>query len=104
VHSVLVDGRDLSAKWQSSQQTVINFINATLPPTQPLTAAQVTGLTRELNALADAVDGLSDALLAEAAYQVARGNTSRVASALNAIAQGDAPPPELDVIRTPRTR
>jgi hypothetical protein len=99
----VVDGRDLSAKWQSSQQTVINFINATLPPTQPLTAAQVTGLTRELNALADAVDGLSDALLAEAAYQVARGNTSRVASALNAIAQGDAPPPELDVIRTPRT-
>src|SRR5262249_55759312 len=62
----VVDGRDLSDKWQSNHQTVINFINnalnATLPPTPPLTDAQVAGLTRELNALADAVDGLSDAL------------------------------------------
>jgi hypothetical protein len=99
----VVDGLDLSGKWQSSQQNVIDAINATLPPTRPLTALQVTGLTRELNALADAVDGLADALTAEAAYQVARGNTSRMASTLTAIAQGDAPPPELDVIRTPRT-
>ncbi len=54
----VVDGLDLSAKWQSSQQAVINAINATLPSTQPLTGPQVTGLTRELNALADAIDGL----------------------------------------------
>ena len=71
------------------------------PP--PLTTDQVNKLTRELDALADAIDGLSDALTAEAAYQVARGNPSRVAATLTAIAQGDAPPPELDVIRTPRT-
>ena len=32
-----------------------------------------------------------------------RGNTSRTASTLAAIAQGDAPPPELEVARTPRS-
>ncbi len=49
------------------------------------------------------IDGLSDALTAEAAYQLVRGNTSRMASTLPAIAQGDAPPPELEVARTPRS-
>ncbi len=34
---------------------------------------------------------------------MARGNTSRIASTLSAIAQGDAPPPELEVARMPRT-
>ena len=53
--------------------------------------------------LGDAIDGLSDALTAEAAYQMARGNTSRTASTLSAIAQGDAPPPELEVARMPRS-
>ena len=50
-----------------------------------------------LDALGDAIDGLSDALTAEAAYQMARGNTSRIAGTLSAIAQGEAPPPELEV-------
>ena len=52
---------------------------------------------------ADAIDGLSDALTAESAYQMVRGNTSRTASTLAAIAQGDAPPPELEVARMPRS-
>jgi hypothetical protein len=46
---------------------------------------------------------LSDALTAESAYQMVRGNTSRTASTLAAVAQGDAPPPELEVARTPRS-
>ena len=49
------------------------------------------------------IDGLSDALTAETAYQMARGNTSRIASTLAAIAHGDAPPPELEVARIPRS-
>ena len=44
-----------------------------------------------------------NALTAETAYQLVRGNTSRTASTLAAIAQGDAPPPELDVAKTPRS-
>lgn len=63
--------------------------------------------TSPFNALAalldDMIDGLGDALTAEAGYQMARGNISRMASTVAAISQGDAPPPELEVTRTPRT-
>ncbi|NGZ09682.1 MAG: hypothetical protein CV088_09895 [Nitrospira sp. LK70] len=57
----------------------------------------------EIDALADSVDALSDALLAESAYHVVRGNPSRAAATLDALERGEAPPPELEVIRTPRT-
>ena len=46
---------------------------------------------------------VSDALTAETAYQMVRGNTLRTAGTLAAIASGDAPPPELEVARTPRS-
>src|SRR5262249_33088491 len=103
----VVDGLALARLWQSNKPAVIAAAQPQNPPPPPnpptLTTDQVNKLTRELDALADAIDGLSDALTAEAAYQVARGNPSRVAATLAAIAQGDAPPPELEVIRTPRT-
>ncbi len=46
---------------------------------------------------------MSDALLAESVHQAVQGNPTRTASTLDAIAAGEAPPPELDVVRTPRT-
>jgi hypothetical protein len=79
-------------------------------PTVPQAIASVTATTLqqnqavgEIDALFDVVDGLSDALTAEAAYQMVRGNTARLASTLSAIAQGDGLPPELEVARMPRT-
>ena len=57
----------------------------------------------ELAALEDALDALSDALLAETVHQVVRGNPLRAASTVDSIAGGDAPPPELEIVRTPRT-
>ncbi len=57
----------------------------------------------ELDALATSVDALSDALLAESAYHVVRGNPSRAAATLDALERGEAPPPDLEVLRTPRT-
>jgi hypothetical protein len=57
----------------------------------------------ELDALANSVDALSDALLAESTHHVVLGNPSRAAATLDALERGDAPPPELEVIRTPRT-
>ena len=48
---------------------------------RPPTADQVRPRPR-LDALVDAIDGLSDALAAEAAYQMARGNSSRLGSTL----------------------
>lgn len=69
----------------------------------PATEAEIKSVRAELRALGDTIDGLGDALLAETAYQMARGNTSRLASTLSAIAQGEAPVPELEVARIPRT-
>ena len=67
--------------------------------TRRATPADMAVLEVELNALGDSIDALSDALTAEAAYQMVRGNVSRTASTLNAIATGDAPAPELEVAR-----
>ena len=60
-------------------------------------------LQAELNTLGDAVDALSDALLAETVHHAVQGDPLRTAATLDAIANGEAPPPELDVISTPRT-
>lgn len=62
-----------------------------------------TVLEGELNSLDDAVDAVSDALMAESVYQVVRGNPLRAASTVESIAGGAPPPPELEVVRTPRT-
>ena len=56
-----------------------------------------------LTSLEDAVDAVSDALMAESVYQVVRGNPLRAASTVESIAGGETPPPELEVVRTPRT-
>ena len=60
-------------------------------------------LEAALNRLADSVDAVSDALMAESVYQVVRGNPLRAASTVESIAGGETPPPELEVVRTPRT-
>jgi hypothetical protein len=60
-------------------------------------------LEAALNQIADAVDAVSDALMAESVYQVVRGNPVRAASTVESIAGGETPPPELEVVRTPRT-
>ena len=53
--------------------------------------------------LAEAVDAVSDALMAEGMHQLVRGNPVRAASTVESIAGGETPPPELEVVRTPRT-
>jgi hypothetical protein len=94
----VVDGLVLNQKWQDEKQTVTNRLQS-----GGATADDLTKVGRELDGLADSIDAVSDALTAETAYQMVRGNTSRLASTLNAIATGDAPAPELEVARTPRS-
>jgi hypothetical protein len=94
----VVDGLVLDRRWKEERNVVLTELNKAVMGTSDLSA-----LTSIMNALADAIDGLSDALTAESVYQMVRGNTSRTASTLTAIARGDAPPPELEVTRTPRT-
>lgn len=94
----VVDGMVLNQKWLDEKQTVIDRLQSA-----DATADDLTKLGRELDGLADSIDAVSDALTAETAYQMVRGNTSRLASTLNAVATGDAPAPELEVARTPRS-
>ena len=59
--------------------------------------AQLTALAE----LAAAVDALADLHVAEAALGVVKGRTA-VASAATSAAAGQGPPPDFDVVRTPR--
>jgi hypothetical protein len=68
-----------------------------------LTDGQRQAVRAELVALDEAVDAVSDALLAEGVHQAVQGNHSRASATLDAVARGDARAPELDVIETPRS-
>src|SRR5690606_9289793 len=57
----------------------------------------------ELDALVDALDAVADLVLAESVHHVAQGNPVRAGATLEAVAHGEAPPPRIDVVRTPRT-
>jgi hypothetical protein len=95
----VVDGLKLFRRWKAEP----GFIRNTLRVTPPAQAAEFAAVEAELGALADAVDAVSDALLAESVHQVVRGNPVRAAATLDAVERGEAPPPELEVLRTPRS-
>ncbi|HNO33741.1 MAG TPA: hypothetical protein PKK30_05500 [Nitrospira sp.] len=109
--AAVVDGLALHRRWTASQQrhapqtpwdvTTIPFGNTTLgfpPPGSP----DFTALVDVLKALDDLVDSVGDSVVAESVYQLVQGNPLRSGATLDAIAAGDVPPPELEVIRTPR--
>jgi hypothetical protein len=113
----VADGLELQRQWLAALDRLqsgppppggvgaLTFLFAPLakkPHNADLLAARAD-LERELNALADSVDAVSDALMAESVHQVVRGSPLRAASTVESIAGGDAPPPELDVVQTPRT-
>ena len=60
-------------------------------------------LERELRGLDEIVDALADALTAESVFQLVRGNPARAAATVDAIADGEIQPPELEIAETPRT-
>jgi hypothetical protein len=114
----VVDGLALLRRWQNGKRTqppnwnpnTIPFGHAVgnqsqiLPPYDPNHPdPDYELLQHELAILEDSVDAVSDALLAESVHQIVRGNPLRAAATLEAIAGGETPPPELDVVRTPRT-
>jgi hypothetical protein len=105
----VVDGLELHRKWRAALAAGSGDALARLfaplknpPPLADLLAAK-TILETELIALADSIDAVGDALMAESVYQVVRGNPLRAASTVESIAGGETPPPELEVVRTPRT-
>ena len=60
-------------------------------------------LVAQLESLADTVDAVGDLLTAESIHQMVVGNPLRTGESLDAVARGEMPPPEFDVVRTPRT-
>jgi hypothetical protein len=69
----------------------------------PAARAQAAAIRAEIDALADVVDAIADVLLAESVHQAVQSNFDRTKGALQAIAEGEAPPAELHVIETPRS-
>jgi hypothetical protein len=81
------------------------FVGGTLAtgfglPTDPTVRANLTSV---LQTLTDAVDAAADLTLSESVHQLLNGNTIRSGATLDAVARGDAPPPEFDVVQTPRS-
>ena len=116
----VVDGLELHRRWRAALAQLqgplpvppgslgaLGFLFEPLPlARKPLQTDLLDAqgiLESELNALASAIDAVSDALMAESVYQVVRGNPLRAASTVEAIAGGETPPPELEVVQTPRT-
>ena len=107
--STVVDGLSLHRRWQVAKEAAKKSGGSPLSillsplPNKPDTKSAKESLESELDLLADSVDAVSDALMAESVYQVVRGNPLRATSTVESIAGGESPPPELDVLRTPRT-
>jgi len=95
----VVDGLKLYRRWKAEP----TFLATDLQIAPPVRQEELIALDQELRALDNAVDAVGDALIAESVHQVVRGNPSRAAATLDALERGEAPPPELDVIRTPRS-
>jgi hypothetical protein len=113
----VVDGLALLRRWQKGQNTpppaqwtdeTIPFGGAVgqqkvkLPPFDP-DNLKFKAVQAELILLEQTVDAVSDALMAESVYQVVRGNPLRAANTIESITGGETPPPELEVVQTPRT-
>jgi hypothetical protein len=108
----VVDGLRLQRTWKSIVGTSVPLAShlqtlfargTTKEPTTAMVTQSAAALINQLQQLDAAVDAVSDALLAETVHHAVQGNPLRTASTLDAVASGEAPPPELDVVGTPRT-
>jgi hypothetical protein len=108
----VVDGLELHRRWKAGQRrrppqtpwdaTTIPFGDTTLGFPAPGTD-DFRALDAELRSLDEWVDAVGDAVVAESVFQIVQGNPLRSGATLDAIASGEMPPPELEVVRTPRT-
>jgi hypothetical protein len=106
--SNVADGLGLRQRWRLGvaaarwDETTIPFGNAVagLPP---LSSPEGQAIDAELRALDDAVDALADLLVAESVHQLVQGNAQRAGATVDALSRGDAPPPDVEVVRTPRS-
>jgi hypothetical protein len=95
-HNV-VDGLALHRRWKAGD---IPWGEQDLPT---LGSPDEAAVSLELKRLDDVIDAISDAITAESVFQAIRGNPTRSGAVLDAISRGEAPPPELEVVRTTRS-
>jgi hypothetical protein len=100
----VVDGLELHRRYRTGRAearwdaTTIPFGNAGLG----LGGDAQARLTPALDDLADAVDAVGDLVVAESVHQLVLGNPLRSGATLDAVARGERPPADPEVIRTPR--
>ena len=95
----VVDGLVLLRRWQADP-TDLGWGTGGRPDAH---SAERLAVEQVLAQLADNVDAIGNAVTAESVHQAVLGNALRAGASLDAIARGDAPAPELEVLRTPRT-
>jgi hypothetical protein len=106
----VVDGLELHRRWRLGMAqkpplwnaSSIPFDSEDFPPANEKNNAFI-GLRAALDFLHDLVDGVGDVIVAESVHQMVQGNPARAGGVLDALAKGETPPPELDVIHTPRS-
>ncbi|HEY3019349.1 MAG TPA: hypothetical protein VGJ32_04110, partial [Solirubrobacteraceae bacterium] len=103
----VVDGLALRRRWRTGSAearwdvSTIPFGDAALG-LPALGSPEQQAIDAELRALDDAVDALGDVLVAESVHQLVHGNPLRAGATVDALSRGEAPPPEVEVVRTPR--
>jgi hypothetical protein len=95
----VVDGHALIRRWRAEREQMLTAETEL----SGLSSADRAALAGVLDAVADELDATSDAVTAEAVHQTAQGNHLRAGVGLAAIAGGEAPPPELEFLRTRRS-
>lgn len=91
------DGMVLLEMWRRDE---IPFGVRDLPPEE---GPDRTAVVEVLAVLQETVDAVSDAVTAESLYQTLQGNPTRAGATLDAVASGEMHPPELELVRTPRS-
>jgi hypothetical protein len=94
--SDVVDGLALRRLWLDRDSRVLALV-------QQLNDVDAPIVTGALNALNDALDAVSDLLVAESVHHATSGNPTRAAATLDALARGDSPLPQPSFPRTPRS-
>ena len=97
--SGVVDGLELLRRWRDEPAFVTSRLGSATPPA---TASERAAVQAELESMAADADAVADLVLAETVHQMASGNLARAAAMSDAVSSGQGPPPEPDVLRTPR--
>lgn len=95
-----VDGLALLDLYRSGGLTVEDGVG--IAPDRPPTESRHRDLRDVLVQLADQLDAVGDASLADSVHHVLQGNLARASATLDAVATGAVPPPELQALATPR--